>query len=83
MRQAGGGEAVNNLMGFSEALHNIKIGKRLARSGWNGKGMWIYLVVPHDEFNAPYIMMKAADGWHVPWLASQTDLLAVDWEVVA
>lgn len=30
----------------------------------------------------PHIDMKAADGAVVPWLASQTDLLADDWEVV-
>jgi len=31
---------------------------------------------------APYIMMKTATGEFVPWLASQTDILAIDWEVV-
>ena len=37
----------------------------------------------------PYIMMKTADphldyrGTFVPWLASQTDLLAEDWEVAS
>jgi hypothetical protein len=30
----------------------------------------------------PWIGMKTADGKFVPWLASQTDLLANDWEVV-
>ncbi len=29
----------------------------------------------------PFIAMRAADGMLVPWLASQTDLLAVDWEI--
>lgn len=27
----------------------------------------------------PYIMMKTADGAFVPWVASQTDILAMDW----
>ena len=31
---------------------------------------------------APYIAMKTVDGTVVPWLASQTDILAEDWEVV-
>jgi hypothetical protein len=31
----------------------------------------------------PYIMMRTADGAFVPWLASQTDILAIDWEHVA
>lgn len=30
----------------------------------------------------PHIDMKTADGACVPWLASQTDLLAEDWQVV-
>lgn len=30
----------------------------------------------------PYLMMKTADGDFVPWVASQTDLLADDWNVV-
>jgi len=31
----------------------------------------------------PYIMMRTADGSFVPWLASQTDILAIDWQLVA
>jgi hypothetical protein len=31
----------------------------------------------------PWIGMKTADDGFVPWLASQTDLLASDWEVVS
>lgn len=27
----------------------------------------------------PYVMMRTADGSFVPWLCSQTDLLAEDW----
>lgn len=30
----------------------------------------------------PWIGMKTADNKFVPWLASQTDLLAEDWEIV-
>ncbi len=30
----------------------------------------------------PYIMMRTAGGEFVPWLCSQTDLLASDWSVV-
>ena len=30
----------------------------------------------------PYVMMRTADGAFVPWLCSQTDLLAEDWELV-
>lgn len=30
----------------------------------------------------PYLMMKTADGCFVPWVASQTDILAHDWQRV-
>ncbi len=28
----------------------------------------------------PYLMLRAADGSFVPWIASQTDILAEDWQ---
>ena len=72
-------------MDFSDALITLKNGARVCRAGWNGKGMWLALQVP-DKFSKmtlPYIYMKTADGNQVPWLASQTDLLAADWAVTA
>ena len=86
-------------MDFSDALDFIKLGNKVARAGWNGKGMFIFLV-PGSEFvvNRPpllgiypegtkikyhaHVDMKTADGQVVPWLCSQTDMLADDWEVV-
>lgn len=86
-------------MDFSQALVYIKNGNKVARSGWNGKGMFIFLV-PGSVFkvNRPpllgiypegteikyhaHVDMKTADGQVVPWLCSQTDMLAEDWEVV-
>lgn len=35
-----------NTMNFGEALEAIKAGQRIARTGWNGKGMFVYLVPP-------------------------------------
>ena len=69
---------------FGDALRLLKAGERVARSGWNGKGMWIALQVPdeHSKMRRPYIYMSDAQGLLVPWLASQTDMLAEDWEVV-
>lgn len=82
---------------FSVALTWLKAGHRVVRDGWNGKGMFIFLV---EEFivNRPpllgiypegtlihyhaHIDMKTADGKIVPWLCSQTDMLAEDWSVV-
>ena len=81
---------------FGSALEILKSGGRVARSGWNGKGMFLFLV-PGSVFKVnrppllgiypegteidycPHIDMKTADGKVVPWLASQTDVLAEDW----
>ena len=69
---------------FGTALTAIKNGYRLARDGWNGKGMWIELQLPdqNSKMSLPYIYMKTADDKLVPWLASQTDVLAEDWTVI-
>jgi hypothetical protein len=71
-------------MDFGEALKELKAGNRVSRKGWNGKSMWLELQRP-DSFSKmtlPYIYMKTADNNLVPWLASQTDMLAEDWEIV-
>ena len=86
-------------MSFGLAVEAVKKGKKIARAGWNGKGMFLFLV-PGSTFKvnrAPllgiypegteinyhsHIDMKTADGTIVPWLASQTDVLADDWIVV-
>lgn len=71
-------------LNFGNALFCIKSGERAARAGWNGKGMYIELQNPTDlsKMTRPYIFMKTVDGQLVPWVASQTDLLAEDWEIV-
>lgn len=89
-------------MSFSGALAALKAGQRVARAGWNGKGMWLVLVpgstfpitadrpvgkaLPHRVGEMmdylPHIDMLTAQGALVPWLASQTDVLADDWTVV-
>jgi hypothetical protein len=60
------------------------MGYRVARAGWNGKGMHLELQVPdaHSKMTLPYVFMKTAQGDLVPWLCSQTDLLADDWEFI-
>lgn len=69
-------------MDFSRALKQIKLGRRVRRSGWNGKGMWIMLQTPAPSggMTLPYIYMRTVQGDLVPWLASQTDILADDWK---
>jgi Protein of unknown function (DUF2829) len=69
---------------FGEALDRLRAGQKVTRPGWNGKGMWLALQVPdaHSKMTLPYIYMKTADNQLVPWLASQTDILATDWMLV-
>ena len=71
-------------MNFGSALEALKAGMRVARSGWNGKELRLELQTPdvHSKMTLPYIFMKTADSNLVPWLASQTDMLADDWELV-
>lgn len=78
---------------FGEAIRNLKLGKKVARKGWNGKGIFIKLQTP-DEYSKmthPYIYIDTtglqtdnsdAPKDRVPWLASQTDMLADDWVIV-
>lgn len=69
---------------FGEAISELKKGNKVTRKGWNGKNMWLGLQVPDDnsKMTLPYIYMKTADNNQVPWLASQTDMLSEDWEVI-
>lgn len=69
---------------FAIALAYLHQGKRVTRAGWNGKGMYIALQIPdeHSKMRRPYIYMSPVDGDLVPWVASQSDLLATDWYVV-
>ncbi len=69
--------------GIGWAIKEMHTGNRVTRAGWNGKGMWLALQVPdeHSKMTLPYIYMRTAQGDFVPWLASQTDLLATDWHI--
>lgn len=71
-------------MNFGEALEQLKYGYRVARAGWNGKGMWLGLQRPdqRSRMTAPYVFLKTADDNCVPWAPSQTDLMAEDWSKV-
>ncbi len=76
-------------MDFGSALTEAKDGAKIARAGWNGKGMWVRMIVPtgpaecdNGMENLPYLEMKTVDDKLVPWLASQTDILAEDWVIV-
>jgi len=82
---------------FGVALDMLLAGLKVRRRGWNGRGMFLFLV-PGSTFKVnrppllgiyppgtvvdyqPHIDMVTAQGTVVPWLASQTDILATDWE---
>jgi hypothetical protein len=100
-------------MNFPQALESLKLGSKIQREGWNGKGMYLTLVQGYPvngHLNAAavdsevegrtqgkagqmlsHIVMKTAGDsnyWgagysdYVPWLASQTDILAEDWDIL-
>ena len=71
-------------MNFGQAIEALKQGKRVARTGWNGKNMHLELQRPdeHSKMTQPYIYMYTAQGDNVPWLASQTDMLSEDWVTI-
>lgn len=84
-------------MKFGEALVFLEAGHSVCRTGWNGEGMFLYLV-PANNYPAEtdvakqkfgdmvpyktYIAMKTVDDDVVPWLASHTDLLSDDWQIL-
>lgn len=92
-------------MDFGQAIRALKEGNKVARAGWNGKGMWLILVpgssnikpvagTPYSNAGLtaeiqilPHIDMYTTDSTGrramLPgWLASQTDMLSMDWLIV-
>jgi len=65
------------------AVHAMRSGHKVRRSGWNGPGQWVALQVPdaNSKMSLPYVYISTVSGDLVPWLPSQTDLLATDWEL--
>lgn len=72
-------------MGLGEAIACMRRGGKVARMGWNGKGMWLRIRVTgigftdDNHYRGPYVEIKAADNSLMPWLCSAADLLANDW----
>ena len=83
-------------MNFGEAIIAVKEGKRIAREGWNGKNQYVELAtcisykntkdeivnVNHDAIGNNALAFVGTSGVQIGWLASQADMLAVDWKVV-
>lgn len=70
-------------MDFGDVIRGLKENpeRRFTRKGWNGKGQWISLQVPESGsyMTQLYIYIHTNYDANVPWLASQTDMLAEDW----
>jgi len=86
-------------MSFGLAIDAMKQGFQVARRGWNGANMFIFLVPGsvfkvnrepllgifeegHEVRYQGHIDMKTAQDTVVPWLASQSDMLATDWRIL-
>ena len=81
-------------MNFGQAIEAMKKGGKCRRRGWNGRGIFIAIKWPeelYEPMSAPYIYIDTtgllsdnpdAPKRRVPWLASQTDMLSEDWEIL-
>lgn len=84
-------------MNFGLAIEAMKKGLRVARNGWNGKGMYVFLAYEADfvtdadlsafdqmevDVGDMLVMKTAQDSFQPGWLASQADMLADDWYIV-
>ena len=65
-------------------IDHLREGGSAKRSGWNGKDQFISLQAPdsNSKMTLPYIYITTQDGALIPWLASQSDILADDWELI-
>ena len=97
-----------NGLNFGLALEALKLGKKITRAGWNGKGMFLWLkpqnIVESSWCKDPMlkeisdnnggsilalgtICMYTHDSTGrkailTGWLASQSDMLADDWQII-
>lgn len=83
-------------LNFGLALEAAKMGKKIARKGWNGKGQYVVLGrsfayftsgemiydAHHEDIGSKALVFVGTRGSQVGWLASQSDMLADDWYIV-
>jgi len=80
-------------MNFSQALDSLKAGNTLTRTKWNPSSMWVALQKPDEKskMTAPYLYIWTPEqefrdglwfGSKLPWVPTQRDLLAEDWELI-
>jgi Protein of unknown function (DUF2829) len=77
------------LMDFSDALREMKNGKRVMRTGWyreaGSGGLWIEYAGPASDGRRSYepaLLVRRDNGKYVTFPGSHIDLLADDWEAV-
>ena len=75
-------------MNFGKALEILKVGKKVFRKGWNGKGTFVFMAVNTTYYDnvekrtkslENCLVIKTSDGKQVPWFPSQSDIFAEDW----
>ena len=83
-------------MNFGKAIDLLKEGKKLRRKGWNGKNQYIELAtnisyknadgelinINHKTMGNKAIAFIGTSGVQIGWLASQSDMLSNDWELI-
>lgn len=83
-------------MNFGLAIEAAKMGKKIARRGWNGKDQYVELGINleyysvfgicseahHKDIGSAALVFVGTRGRQVGWLASQSDMLADDWMIV-
>ena len=83
-------------MNFGEALENLKQGEKVARAGWSGKSMFLFLIkpveieykkeLPKEYENSEHlevVALKTADNKILTgWTPNGIDMLAEDWGIV-
>jgi hypothetical protein len=69
--------------GIGWAVKQLQNGDKVTRYGWNGPGQYLELQTPdtNSKMSLPYVYIHTVNGDLVPWLCSQTDLLATDWQL--
>ena len=73
---------------FGWALERLNKGSRVARAGWNGKGMWVCAIHPGSAMfkglaMQPCLGLRTVSAVMQPgWVPSQQDMLTVDWVIV-
>ena len=76
---------------FGQSIESLKAVQKVERKGWNGKGKWLFMIpASHWETTRglevlagrPWSGSKTVDDCFMPWVASQSDMLVTDWEIV-